>query len=49
MHKVDSVFTPLRIVVDPTMNILNLVLTKRENNIGNISIIMICSRVKRYI
>ena len=49
VYKIDSVSTPVRVVVDPTMSGLNLVLAKGENRIGKIATIMIRSRVRRHI
>jgi hypothetical protein len=46
--KEDSVSTPVRMVVDPTMTGLNLILAKGENRLGNLTEILIRSRVKRY-
>ena len=36
VYKEDSQSTPVRLVVDPTMSDLNILLAKGENNLGNI-------------
>ena len=45
----ESVSTPLRIVVDPSMSGLNLILAKGENKLKRINDILIRARTKRYI
>lgn len=44
----DSESTPLRIVVDPSMSGLNLILAKGENRIKKITDILIRSRVRKF-
>ena len=44
VHKEDSLSTPVRLVVDPTMSGLNCVLAKRENRIGSLLDIILRSR-----
>ena len=46
--KEDSVSTPIRMIVDPTMTGLNLILAKGENRLGNLAEILIRNRVKRF-
>ena len=41
MFKEDSISTPVRLVVDPTMSGLNMMLAKGENRIGSINDILI--------
>ena len=48
VERVDSVSTPLRMVVDPTMTGLNSLLAKGENRLGNINRILIYNRVQKY-
>ena len=48
MYKEDSQSTPVRLVVDPTMSGLNIVLAKGENNLGNIFDILTCSRTNQF-
>ena len=42
--KEDSISTPIRLVVDPTMTGLNLILPKGENRLGSINQILIGNR-----
>ena len=49
VSKMDSISTPRRIVVDPSMTGLNLILPKGENKLGVILDIMIRNRVKWWI
>ena len=46
--KEDSISTPIRLVVDPTMSGLNLILPKGENRIGSINQILIGNRADPY-
>merc|ERR1711911_458614 len=46
--KEDSVSTPIRMIVDPTMTGLNLILAKGENRLGNLVEILIRNRVKKH-
>ena len=46
--KEDSISTPIRLVVDPTMSGLNLILRKGENRIGSINQILIGNRADPY-
>ena len=46
--KEDSVTTPCRLIVDPTMTGLNILLAKGENRLGNLAEILIRNRVKPY-
>ena len=46
--KTDSVSTPVRMVVDPTMSFLNLILAKGENRLGFIFDIIIRNRIMWY-
>ena len=48
MYKVDSQSTPVRLVVDPTMSGLNILLAKGENKLGNIFDIITCSRTNEF-
>ena len=48
MYKEDSQSTPVRLVVDPTMSGLNILLAKGENNLGNIFDILTCSRTNQF-
>ena len=47
--KMDSMTTPVRMVVDPTMTSFNEILAKGENNIASIFTIMIRCRCTEYI
>jgi len=47
--KMDSVTTPIRMVVDPTMSKLNEILAKGENKLGSIFSIMIRCRCTEYV
>ena len=49
VYKPDSLSTPVRMVVDPTMSGLNLILAKGENKLGRIANIMIKARCKQFI
>ena len=40
--------TPVRLVVDPTMSGLNILLAKGENNLGNIFDILVRSRTNQF-
>ena len=46
--KEDSQSTPVRLVVDPTMSGLNILLGKGENNLGNIFDILTRSRINQF-
>ena len=46
--KEDSIFTPVRMVVDPTMTGFNLLLAKGENQLGYIFDIIIRNRCKQH-
>ena len=48
MAKEDLVSTPIRMIVDPTMTGLNLILAKGENRLGNLAEILVRNRVKKY-
>ena len=48
-YKEDSLSTPVRLVVDPTMTGLNNILAKGENRLGNIVEIFIRNRSKEFI
>ena len=48
VHKEDSISTPVRLVVDPTMSGLNCVLAKGENRIGSLLDIILRSRANPY-
>ena len=48
VYKEDSQSTPVRLVVDPTMSGLNILLAKEENNLGNIFDILTCSRTNQF-
>ena len=48
VYKEDSLSTPVRLEVDPTMSGLNILLPKGENNLGNIFDILIFSRTNRF-
>ena len=45
----DSISTPLRLVVDPTLSGLNLILAKGENKIKKMNDIIIRSRTKKFL
>ena len=47
--KMDSMTTPVRMVVDPTMTSFNEILAKGEKNIASIFTIMIRCRCTEYI
>ena len=47
MYKEDFQSTRVRLVVDPTMSGLNILLAKGENNLGNIFDILIRSRTNQ--
>ena len=49
VKKSDSLSTPIRLVVDPSMSGLNLILPKGENKLGQILDIEIRNRVTRHI
>ena len=46
--KEDSISTPIRLVVDPSMTGLNLILPKGENRLGSINQIFIGNRADPY-
>jgi hypothetical protein len=48
VEKTDSVSTPIRMVVDPTMTGLNLILAKGENRLGKMNEILIRNRTKTH-
>ena len=48
VYKEDSQSTPVRLVVDPTMSGLNILLAKGENNLGNIFDILVRSRNNQF-
>ena len=48
VYKEDSQSTPVRLVVDPTMSGLNILLAKSENNLGNIFDILVRSRTNQF-
>lgn len=48
VYKEDSISTPVRMVVDPTMSGLNLILAKGENRLGKVTDIMIKTRSTKY-
>ena len=48
VYKEDSQSTPVRLVVDPTMSGLNILLAKGENNLGNIFDILTRSRTNQF-
>ena len=48
VYKEDSQSTRVRLVVDPTMSGLNILLAKGENNLGNIFDILIRSRTNQF-
>ena len=48
VYKEDSQSTPVRLVVDPTMSGLNILLAKGENNLGNIFDILVQSRTNQF-
>ena len=49
VYKEDSLSTPVRIVVDPTMSGLNLILAKGENKLGKIHEILLRLRTYKHI
>ena len=49
VQKGDSISTPIRLVVDPTLSGMNLILPKGENRMGQILDIIIRNRTRRYI
>ena len=48
VYKEDSQSTPVRLVVDPTMSVLNILLAKGENNLANIFDILTRSRTNQF-
>ena len=48
VYKEDSQSTPVRLVVDPTMSGLNILLAKGENNLGNIFDILTRNRTNQF-
>ena len=48
VYKEDSQSTPVRLVVDPTMSGLYVLLAKGENNLGNIFDILVRSRTNQF-
>ena len=48
VYKEDSQSTPVRLVVDPMMSGLNILLAKGENNLGNIFVILVRSRTNQF-
>ena len=48
VYKEESQSTPVRLVVDPTMSGLNILLAKSENNLGNIFDILSRSRTNQF-
>ena len=48
VYKEDSQSTLVRLVVDPTMSGLNILLAKGENNLGNIFDILVRSRTNQF-
>ena len=48
VEKADSISTPIRMVVDPTMTGLNLILAKGENRLGKMNDILVRNRVKTH-
>ena len=48
-YKPDSKSTSVRIVIDPTMSGLNMILPKGENKMGNIVSILLRARCKKYL
>ena len=49
VQKGDSISTPIRLVVDPTLSGMNLILPKGENRMGQVLDIVIRNRTRRYI
>ena len=49
VYKEDSQSTLVRLVVDPTMSRLNILLAKGENNLGNIFDILTRSRINTFL
>ena len=49
VYKEDSQSTLVRLVVDPTMSGLNILLAKGENNLGNIFDILTRSRINTFL
>jgi hypothetical protein len=49
VEKTDSISTSIRMVVDPTMTGLNIILPKGENNLGRMNDILIRARVGEYL
>ena len=49
VEKSDSISTPVRLVVDPSMSGLNLILAKGTNSLTKINSILIRSRCRRYV
>ena len=49
VYKEDSQSAPIRLVVDPTMSGLNILLAKGENNLGNIFDILTQSRINQFL
>ena len=47
--KEDSIYTPVRMVVDPTMTSFNLLLAKGENYLGYIFDIIVRNRCKQHV
>ena len=47
VRKGDSVSTPVRIVVDPTMTGMNAILAKGENRLGKVNEIILRYRTKK--
>ena len=48
VYKEDSQSMPARLVVDPTLSGLNILLAKGENNLGNIFDILTRSRINQF-
>ena len=48
VNKEDSISSPVRLVVDPTMSGLNLTLAKGENRTGSLIDILLRNRVVQY-
>ena len=48
VYKEDSQSTPVRLVADPTMRCLNILLAKGENNLGNIFDLLVRSRTNQF-
>lgn len=49
VEKTDSLSTPVRLVVDPSMSGLNIILAKGTNNLTKINSILLRNRCRRYI